>query len=148
MKKALSPIITTILLVLLAIILALIIFLWARSTLTESLLKFDPSSSQDRPIEEICSSVSFDVSIDSQISIVNTGNIPIKKFSLVLSSAFGGSKIKELDDADLSPGTSKTFELPSDVSIDKISAIVPILLTKNDKGELKEYSCIKNSKEV
>ena len=58
-KRALSPVITTVLLILVAIILALLIWFWARSAIGEQISKFDGNS--DRPIDEVCNLVNLKV---------------------------------------------------------------------------------------
>ena len=81
-KKALSPVIATVLLILLVIILATIVFLWARGFLGEQIEKFD------RPIDYACDAISFEARLvpglggKYAIEIVNTGDIDIYNFQI------------------------------------------------------------------
>ena len=78
-KRALSPVIATVLLVMLVLVLAAIIFLWAKGFVGEQLQK------RGQPIENICKEVSFNaqfVSSGDFIEITNLGNIPIYQFDI------------------------------------------------------------------
>jgi flagellin-like protein len=139
-KKALSPVITTILLVLLAIILAVIILLWFNGFNKERLIKFD--GTEDRPVEEVCDSVDFSASLsDTQLVITNIGNIPIYKISVKLSG-FASSEIKDLGELNIIPGDSKTITVDNG---DKITKIIPILLASSKDQSVHEYTCPKTS---
>jgi flagellin-like protein len=130
-KKALSPVITTILLVLLAIVLAVIIFIWASSFIKEGLVKFG------QPIEQACNDVKFDVSLHGgELLVTNTGDVPIYKLK-AFSSSLGTSNSVELNQA-ISPGQSKSF---SDVAAG--SQIAPILLGNSKNDQINEFQCPK-----
>jgi flagellin-like protein len=135
-KKALSPVITTVLLVLLAIILALIIFIWARGFTQERLTKFD--GTETRPAEEVCNSVNFQASLaNGQISIINTGNIPIYKLGFKLSGAFG-AKISYSNETNIVPGGSKIIQIND---ADKIDKVIPIILASSKDNKVHEFTC-------
>jgi len=90
-KKAISPVVTTILLVMIAIVLALIILLWARGFIKETLMKFG------EPIERACEQVNLQVSISgSELSVINQGSVPVYKLAVRIEG-----KISELNEYNL-----------------------------------------------
>lgn len=137
-KKAISPIITTVLLVLLALILAIIILLWARGFVQEPLIKFD------RPIEEACSSVGIQASItgSNDIAVNNIGDIPIYKLGVRISGA-GASEIETFD-VSLDSGSSINIKTSSSLSGAEVQ-LVPILLGSSEENATKEYRCPKSN---
>ena len=72
MKKGLSPVIATVLLIAMVVVVALIIFIWFRGMVGESAIKFDKN------IKLVCDDVDFeaDYSSSGDLSVVN-GDIPI-----------------------------------------------------------------------
>ena len=80
LKRGVSPVVATVLLIVIVVILGAIIFIWARGFLSESAVK------GDRVVESSCNDVKFEVQIvkvvsecstGSAIDINNIGNIPI-----------------------------------------------------------------------
>lgn len=139
-RRALSPVITTVLLILVAVILALIIWLWARGLVGEQLTKF--SGTEDRHIEEVCEGVIIRASISgSSIIVTNDGNIPVYKIGIIVSG-FGSSNTVTSNELNMITGSTKTVEVTNP---DKVSKIYPILLGKAQNEELHEYSCRKNA---
>jgi flagellin-like protein len=140
-KKALSPIITTILLILLAIVLAAIILLWALGFVKEHVSKFDSSTGQEKPIGDACSAVSLDITNeDNQIYILNTGNIPVNKVGIRISLDDGTSSIEE-QTISLIPGAAKTITASNWQSGSGVE-VIPILLGKTQKSEkYTDYTC-------
>jgi flagellin-like protein len=143
-KRALSPVITTILLILLAIVLASIILLWSKGLIKEHITKFDASTSEEKPIDEMCSLVEFSaVASGKSILITNTGNINIYKIGIKVSSSGGSSEIDEKE-VNLAPTFSKTIESSSELSGGEVQ-LIPILLGKKEKsGEITSYTCKTN----
>lgn len=142
-KKAISPIITTVLLVLVAIVLAVIILVWARGFIAEKVSKFIPAQSQDRPINEACDSISLSAAIngDQEIYLINQGDIPVYKIGVrVTNAASGEATLVEYDTAGLNPGQSKAVVTTQSLTGNKI-AIVPILIGKSEKKGNVEYNC-------
>lgn len=132
-KKAVSPVITTVLLIALVVILAIIIFLWARSFIGEKIAKFD------KPIESVCDEVKFRASIDgTDLIIDNQGNVPIYAINIKKNSP-GTSSIEEKI-IDLDKGDSKKEEIGEiGFGVTSIS-IIPVLL--GEAGEKKEkFTC-------
>lgn len=74
-RRGLSPVIATVLLISIALVLAIIIFLWARSVVSEKIQKFD------EPVENACDLARFDVEAvggdKPQIHIVNRGSVAL-----------------------------------------------------------------------
>jgi len=136
-KRALSPVITTVLLVLIAIILAIIIFLWAKGFLRDQVQKFG------EPITYSCNSIKLRASVSAnEISINNYGSdVPVYKIGATISG-FGSSKITYLTETNFLQGTSKTVDFPD---ADKIEWLIPILLGQTKDGSFKEFTCPKTS---
>jgi len=132
-KKALSPIVITILLVLLAIILAILVYIWARGFIKEGLTKFG------EPIERACEKVNIELSgSGSEIMITNTGDVPIYKIKVAGSSS-GISSIVELNET-ITAGQTKTFTISGSVSGKKI---IPVLLGNSKDNSVNEFQCPK-----
>lgn len=80
-KRGVSPVVATVLLVVLALVLAVIVFLWARGFVSEQIEK------QGKPTEQVCKEVSFEVDgnqvgTNYELQIVNRGNVPIYNFDI------------------------------------------------------------------
>lgn len=72
-KKAISPVVATILLISIVIVIGLIVFLWFRGITEEAITKFDGQN-----VKLVCEDVSFDASYSAGlVYISNTGNVPI-----------------------------------------------------------------------
>lgn len=134
-KRALSPVITTILLIMLAVVLAVTVLLWARGFMGESLSKFD------EPIERACEQVNLIASLSgNQLSIINQGTVPVYKIgvSIVTDSK---TEIIELEEINFLQGSSKII---SDARLSSgVDKIIPILLGTGNSGVVKQYSCPK-----
>jgi len=83
-KRALSPVVASVLLVALVLVLASIIFLWAGAFIGEQIEK------GEKPIANVCEDANFRFDLIKvegtgkyEIEVVNTGNVPIFKFSIV-----------------------------------------------------------------
>ena len=135
-KKAVSPVVSTILLIMIAIIIAIIILLWARGFMTEQISKM--VGEESRPIEEACSSVNLEASVsESQLLVTNSGNIPVYKLGVRIA---GKSAIQEVN---ILPGASTSITLPAGAT-GKVE-IIPILLGQSTDNAVKEYTCPKTS---
>lgn len=138
-KKALSPVIATVLLILIVVIIAIIILLWARGFIKEQVFKFE-----DTAIEQTCGEVNFKASYSAgTLSLVNIGNINIHGFKI--------QKIKkgetEIDEGQkenaLAIGESRDIEFSAGDYAEL--NIIPILLGKTEKGGVHEYTCPDNT---
>ena len=150
-KRALSPVVASVLLVALVLVLASIIFLWARGFIGEQIEKGDKS------ISAMCEEVSFSfdliedprsISGKYQIELVNNGNIPIFKFTIVKKLA----GTEERFDYDITVQPQKAIREPLNLLIDgkepEQVTIYPVLLgevvgensnrgyTCNDQGQV------------
>jgi len=135
-KKAISPVVTTIMLILLALVLAAIILLWARGFMKEQVAKFD------EPIENSCKNVNIQASVSGDSVLVNNlGDVPIFRLGLRVSG--GGSSEINYQDVNLGQGASTT--LSSSNLAGKTVELIPVLLgTSKKTGETKEFNCLSN----
>lgn len=135
-RRAISPVITTVLLVLIAIVLAVIILLWARGFIKEKVMKFD------EPAERACEKVDFDASLgDSRDSLFvnNIGNVHIYKIAARVTKD-GDSTILQSSTENFGVGSSKSASFSS--TLDGEIEVIPIILGKKEKsGEMQEYQC-------
>ena len=142
-KKAISPLITTVLLVLITIVLAAIIFIWAVSFRGEQIIKFIGGEQKD--IQVSCDSVLFSAELSSDqqsISIVNTGDVPIYRFD-IRTEGDVNSLVTSIttEMGRVNPGQATSLVLPAVSSGDKLN-VIPILLGTDKDGAEKEASCI------
>jgi flagellin-like protein len=146
-KKALSPVITTILLVLLAIILAVIILLWARGFIAEKISKFDPVQNEERPISEVCGRAQIQgyyvTSPNEEVYVTNVGSIPV--YSVDVSYTSAGTKQLIEGQLNLTAGTAGVIRNVTGIGSANEVSLIPVLLGKSDKGGIKQYTCTKNS---
>lgn len=101
-RKALSPVIASVLLILLVLVLAAIIFLWARGFIGENIEKFG------KPIEEACGKVNFEVYRDGEyMEVRNNGNVDIQHLDVRMTRG-GTSEVSsfnfEIDALDSASG--------------------------------------------
>jgi flagellin-like protein len=144
-KKALSPVIATVLLLALVFVLAVLVFIYFRGFLSEQVEKFG------QPIERVCDNVLFDVRLNEQdtsysLEIVNRGNAPIYYFDL--KEVAGGDSDTIKLDVSLDGGEG-IIENP--VFGDETEEIIlyPVILGKV-KGERtkKPFVCIEQGKTI
>ncbi len=139
-KRGLSPVIATVLLITLAIIIAVIIFLWARSFITEIPQKFDD------PIEDACKDVIYDAEIivdanGATMSIVNKGNVPIYKLSILQKKS---TSLKNIGEVKIGVEKGKTITgapLPSGSYSEGDKFIVKPVLLGEVSTLTKEFLC-------
>lgn len=133
-KKALSQIITTVLLIVLALVIASLILVWAKGFIKESVLKFD------EPIERSCSQVVLESSlVGNQLLIVNQGSVPVYKLALYISSGPDHDIISP-EETNFLIGSSRAITLDLDES-QTLEKLIPILRGKTKSGEIGEYKC-------
>lgn len=135
-KKAISPLVSTVLLIMIVIILAVIILLWSRGFIKEKLTKFD------KPVENVCSEVSIKTFLNedesSSFGFTNIGNVPIYAVDLKLTGN-GKTEVKRIaKKADV--GLSVNIEGYDYNEYEEV-AIIPVLLGKSSSGGVKEYTC-------
>tara|TARA_Y100000310_G_C20636460_1_gene791426 strand:- start:837 stop:1295 length:459 start_codon:yes stop_codon:yes gene_type:complete len=139
-KRAVSPVIATILLITIGIVLATIIFIWATSFIGESVQKFD------KAIELSCDKVNFDAEVSFSnskhfLNVINRGDVPI--YDLVVTSKQSGSR-KTVDfegnkQGEVNIGETISFELDPLGNINEL-VVVPTILGESDTGK-KSYTC-------
>lgn len=147
-KKAVSPIISTVLLITICIVLALIILLWAKGFIKEAIEK--EIAGETKNINKACSEIYITPIINTgtqSFGFTNTGNIPIYAFNLKLSSG-GNSEIKRINSEVgglVNPGFSTIIKDDTGNfyfynAYEEIK-IIPILLGKAKSGGIQEYQC-------
>ena len=139
-KKGISPVIATVLLIAIALTLAVIIFIWARSFVSESITK------NGQAITFVCDDVkdTFDAEAksDGELLIVNRGNVPLYGFEVSKVTLGARTRIGEGTFVQpVSPGDSGSISLGTNSlsSGDKIS-VVPIVLGEQQDTKL-AYTC-------
>ena len=141
-KKAVSPVVSTVLLILIVIVLAAIIFVWSRSFIKEAITK--NIGGTDKSVDQVCSSElnlkSF-VNPDGSFGFTNNGNVPIYGFSLKLVDKTGGNSnvVNDYNNQSVNPGKSITVNSYNYNNYYKVE-IIPILLGKSSGGN-QQYPC-------
>ena len=145
-KKAVSPVIATVLLVTMVVVIALIIFLWFRNINKEAITKFDGTN-----VEIICSDVEFDSSYSSgNLYVLNNGNVPLYSMKLRVFKE-GSYETNDLQDISgsnwpekgLNPGMAfSSATLGSLISgADKVTMIPVLIGISEETGETKFHIC-------
>jgi flagellin-like protein len=146
-KKGLSPVIATVLLIAIVVVIALILFLWFRGMVKESITKFGGEN-----IQLVCDRVQFDADYtNGMFYISNTGNVPIYSLSLEVSEdkgAYESNSIRDITNPawpnlGLNQGQSYSGGITLTGSITKIK-IIPILMGSSEQGQ-KTYLCDKST---
>lgn len=142
-KKALSPVIATILLVMMVVVIAAIIFLWFRNMSEETITKFE-----NKNIKLVCADVNFEASYsNNQLYLANNGEVPIFGIEVKVSGV-GGYETKSLSSLDrngwgygLNPGERYSTDIESMISSSTEEIIlIPILIGTSDDGQ-KTFKC-------
>lgn len=134
-KKALSPVISTVLLIVMVFVLAAIIFMFAGSFIKEIIMK------NNQPIENSCSDVSLGISLEGdQLIMVNRGNIPVYAIKIKKEepekarTLMGEEQVIEL-------GAGESTREPIEITpFTKTITVIPILLGKT-KAKNQKYTC-------
>jgi len=133
-KRGISPVVATVLLIVIVIILALIIFLWAKGFVKESIMK------EGENVKFVCEDVSLELSYsDNILRISNNGNVPV--YRVELKGKKGGS-IKNInipEDKNTGIRIGKSWELSLSESYEEIY-VYPVILGKLGNRE-KPYTC-------
>ena len=139
-KKALSPVVATVLLVALVLILAIIIFLWARAFLPEKVQK--DLGGGAIPIEDACKEVRFTAQYDSdKVYILNEGNVPLHGMEIGIKKGFS-LEFTEFTSGPYTAKTGETVVFPVSANAGEEIVIVPVLLGESAKtSERKAYIC-------
>ena len=139
-KKGVSPVIATVLLISMVIIIGIIIFLWFRGMVGETVTKFGKN------IELACEDVVFDASYSGEtLFITNDGAVPIYDMNVKIEGA-GSHDTEKLSGISSSwgEGLAQGGVFESDVAEAQGATsitLIPILLGNTDGGENKEFVC-------
>ncbi len=143
-KKAVTPVIATVLLIAITIVLFIIIFMFGRGFIGEALQK------QGSPIEQKCNEIKLESSYSNgRLEILNSGNIPIYGFDVYAEAGRQNRKTVNFK-ADLEEnknilkiGRMGTFTLSLDFNPNTMRIYPIILAEKDDSGTPTEYTCEK-----
>ena len=149
-KKALSPIIASVLLVSIAIVLAVIIFFWARSFVSEAITK------SSRNIAQLCEEVNFRaeafIEVDGKkINIENLGNVPLYGVEIKKKKLLGDIReVAVINEGTITAGETARVNLPDPQNQlqngDTIS-VSPVLLGETETHK-KTYVCEEQAIEI
>ena len=145
LKKGVSPVIATVLLIAMVIIIGLIIFLWFRGFTQEAITKFEKN------IQLVCDEVSFTSeysSSEGKLYLINDGNVPIYDFKVKIfqTASHQTVDLSELDEnwkiSGLRQGGSfSSKDLSSDFSDYQKILLIPILAGISKNGEERTHVC-------
>jgi flagellin-like protein len=145
-KKAVSPVIATVLLVMIVIILAIIILLWARGFLAEALVK--EISGEEKTVERYCTELKIKPKVDEvndNFGFTNVGNVPIYSYNIKFTNGGSSSVVRVGQGGIVNPGFSTIAKdnlgVEYKYSTNEEIRIFPILLGKSDSGSAKEFQC-------
>ncbi len=141
MKRGISPVIATVILVAIVIVSATIVFMWMRGFVQEK------GTKEGKNVELVCEDILFDAGYaEGTLSIVNRGNIPIYSLKIKI---FGEGSYETKDIRDISvnwpatglgQGQSSLVNIQSLVSGKEKILITPVLLGASRRGQ-KTYNC-------
>ena len=135
-KKAISPVIATVLLIVVAIALFLLIFLWLSGFQKESISKYGT------PVETVCTNLRYEASYNAGIlQVTNTGSTTIYKVNVYVDGRLKTDK----PIPQLTPAASGQVNNLGCASGKKIK-VIPYLLGTTQKGENREYACEQQAK--
>jgi len=148
-KKAVSPLVSTVILIMIVITLALIIITWSGVFFKEAIIK--EIGGDKKTAEQRCSEIQVQTFInpDQTFGFKNIGNIPIYSIKIKLSDSTGSSKTITMDETTegiVNPSFSVTAIDPDTGASILYSSyeqvkIIPILLGKSESGEIQEFQC-------
>ena len=139
-KRAVSPIISTVLLVMLVIVLASVIILWSKGFIKESLSK--EIGGEEKEINQVCSEISASAIIngDGTFGISNNGNVPIYALNVKLINDDGSSNIETLRST-VNTGQSVMIGGENYKTYFGVKIIPIILGVSKSTQEIKEFTC-------
>lgn len=147
-KRAISPIIATVLLIALVFVLTAIIFLWAKGFISEQIEKFG------QPVESICEDVSFDVQLVNreiagyELEIANRGNVAIYNFD-IKGIVGGDSQIKTFKfSVDVGESIRESVNFDFDREPEEIVVFPRILGSVKGKQINRAFTCVDKGKTI
>jgi len=143
-RKAVSPMVSTALLIVIVIILAILILLWARGFIKEVISK--EIAGNEKRVDEFCLEVKMSpiVNQDDSFGFENTGNVPIFAYKVKLEGG-GKSEVVTISNevgGAVNPGFSVIVDDPrigAYSSYDSVK-IIPTLLGKVG-SDTREFEC-------
>lgn len=140
MRKGVSPVVATVLLISLTIVLALIVYLWAQGLVKEQIEKYGQNA------EQVCDQLIFDAEIVHEsgnifdLYLTNQGNVPI--YAVDIKKIGKGKSIVDRRTISLSEGGASKEALTLERSSYDAIAVIPVILgsirgTQNDRP----YAC-------
>lgn len=131
-RKALSPVISTVLLIMIVVVLALIILLWSFGFVKEAYSK--TIGGEEKPVDYYCSNLNLEgfVNLDDTFGFSNQGSVPIYAFNLRLTGNNGETTVDYYDYKDggsVNPGGVVNFEGKSYANYKEVK-VIPILLAQ------------------
>lgn len=146
-KRGVSPVIATVLLVALVLVLAVIIFMWSKAFISESVQKNGESA------RNVCGSVTLDISSVRSpsgdaltLQIVNRGSIPV--YGLEVKSSSGASSTQNAYDVSVDVGGSALQSIPIQTGAKTLTLYPVILGTVSGKSDNKAYTCLEYGKVI
>lgn len=141
-KKAVSPMVSTVLLIMIVIILAVIILLWSQGFVKEAIKK--NVADTEKTVQQWCGELELTPIVNGQeFGFENKGNIPVYAFNLKTVKS-GSSFVQKIDspDGSVNPGFSIILD-PTTYAYDDNEEIIviPILLGQSESGETQEVEC-------
>ncbi len=145
-KKGLSPVVATVLLIAMVVVIGIIIFLWLKGLTKEVITK--NIGGADKNVQVVCDEVYFeaDYTASGRLTILNSGNVPIYKFKVKLSSdgSYSTENLEDLSslwESDFETGLNPGRVFSDIVSLSGSEAtIIPVLIGESEKGR-KTYTC-------
>ena len=141
LKRGISPVVATVLMVLLVVFLAGMVFLWARGFVSEQIEKFGVS------VEQQCANIEFSATKDvNSLEIVNRGNIDIFHFDIKLVKG-GNSEFQRFNfNVDSGDGVKEyvTLKMEDNSDPDEIVIYPALLGSVVGKNSNKVFTCLDN----
>jgi flagellin-like protein len=133
-KKGLSPIVATLLLIVLVVALASIVFIAGRSFITEAVIK------NGMPAEQACAGIVLSaVYSGGGLQITNNGDVPVSEYVVTYTTSEGDLDSNRYTEAILAGG-SVSVNVPGASSIE----ITPIILGESDRNPNTFFECKDN----
>lgn len=143
-KKAVSPVISTVLLIMIVIILGIIILLWSKGFIKEVVEK--EIAGNTKRVDDYCKDVKLSsiINQDGSFGFENVGNVPIFAYNVKLTSVGSGEsttvKVENKNGGAVNPSFGSIITNQGSYGDYEKVKVIPILLGKA-KGGIKEFEC-------
>ena len=135
-KRAVSPVVATVLLISMVVVLAMIVILWFTSFVGEAITKFDGQN-----VEVVCRDIVFDADYSSGLlSVVNTGSVPIYDLKVKRVSAGGHDLVDAPNWPEKGLNQGKAYSSSEDYSGNNEIILIPVLIGESEGG-IKSFVC-------